>query len=397
MANSLNDEKRTLDTGLPPDQLNPDLVWYRTQVLLAQAETLGRLLRTADRERKLLWTFAVAYDCFTLRPDSPLAALTAARVARIAGQFDLAAKMLRIAQKLNSNDNINAAIALQESLLERERDIDATGLREAMIKRLFVYACHRCGRLVEHISIPCMFCGWQPLTIQEVSQAGRLSTVTFNLWELLGIGREIARGRKATEVVSNLTQSAEASMADPQYRGYVEQVVETAKFRRGDRFFYYLHVAGCHKCGAKNSRHNPFVTNCFRCDEKLRIPPPLRLLSCLGRASVHFQNNFDGDKSEGFDLFIRYLVSLQDKLFQKQETPSPDERNRVLQLMGRLAQFRVTSNFGVINMSDPKSIVFHQSDSVSDGNKARARALLEDFTRTLQFLADWMFKTKALC
>jgi len=48
--------KLTLSTGLAQEDLKPEVVYYRTEVLLAQAETLGRLHRAADKERKLLWT-----------------------------------------------------------------------------------------------------------------------------------------------------------------------------------------------------------------------------------------------------------------------------------------------------------------------------------------------------
>jgi hypothetical protein len=48
-------------------------------------------------------------------------------------------------------------------------------------------------------------------------------------------------------------------------------------------------------------------------------------------------------------------------------------------------------------MSDPKKIMFRQNDGVPQDEKARATAVLEDFRSTLQVLADWMFRTKALC
>jgi hypothetical protein len=123
----------------------------------------------------------------------------------------------------------------------------------------------------------------------------------------------------------------------------------------------------------------------------------MRLLSCLARASIHFQHNFAGEQSNEFDLFIRYLVSLQNKLFRTQETPSPDERKRVVELMGALGEFRVGSNFGTIDMSNPREIAFRQNNSVPEAETARATAVLEDFRGTLQVLADWMFRTKALC
>jgi hypothetical protein len=63
--------------------------------------------------------------------------------------------------------------------------------------------------------------------------------------------------------------------------------------------------------------------------------------------------------------------------------------------MTGLRAFKVRDDFGTIDMTDPKKIVFRQGDT--DADKARVLELLEDFTSTLQFLADWMFRTKALC
>jgi hypothetical protein len=392
------DGNRRLSTGLSHDDLDPTTVFLRTEVLLAQAETLGRLLRTKDGERKLMWTFAVAHDCFTLHPDSPLAVLNAARVARAARQFDLAAKLLRIARSQKANDDDEQlAITIQERSLQRERDIDAGGSREQMEHWLIVYACQQCGRLTEYISTPCMFCGWQPKTIEEVSRSGRLSTQWFSLWELLGIGRGIITGRKATEVVSNLAESAASSMTNPNYKRYVENALQESKRKQADGFYYYIHSPGCQNCGASVPLFNPFIGNCSHCQAKLRVPPPMRLLSCLGRTLIHFQHNFAGEQSSEFDLFIRYLVSLQSKLFRTQETPSPDERKRLVELMSALGEFRVGNNYGGINVSDPNKIGFKQNDSVPQAEKVRAVAVLEDFMSTLQVLADWMFRTKALC
>jgi hypothetical protein len=386
-----------LRSGLSPNELDPLKVSFRTDVLLAQAETLGRLLRTKDRERKLLWTFTVAYDCFKVHPDSPLAVLNAAGVARIARQFDLAAKLLRVARNLKLDDNDSRSVAIEESRLERARDIDAAGSQDQMREQLIVYACQHCGRIIEYISIPCMFCGWQPLTILDASRSGRLAIPWFSMWDLLKIGREINRGRKATDVVSNLVESSAASMAHPQYRSYVEGALDEAQKKKVDSFFYYLRAASCNRCGASIPGPNPFITKCSHCEAQLRIPPPMKLLKCLARASIHFQHNFAGEQSEGFDLFIRYLASLQSKLFRDQETPTHDQRNRVLESMRSLGKFRVVTNFGTINMSDPERIIFHQNDSVPDGDKPRAATVLNDFGGTLQLLADWMFKTKALC
>lgn len=186
-------------------------------------------------------------------------------------------------------------------------------------------------------------------------------------------------------------------MANQKYRSYVESALDEAKRKLADRFFYYLNVANCPNCGTSIPRHDPFVANCTKCHVKLRIPPPMQLLNCLARTSIHFQHNFAGERTDEFDLFIRYLVALQSKLFTRQETPSSAERNRVLEFMGSLGKFRVVNNVGIVDMSNPRKLAVERSESYVGVDRSNDLLVLDDFKGTLQVLADWMFKTKALC
>ncbi len=389
------DGKRLPRSGLSGDILEPSRVWSGTDVLLAQAESLERLRRADDCKRKLLWAMAVATDSVEAHPTSALAVLNAARIAKAAKQFNFSARLLGAARKLDHDKSIEQAILYQENLLARESDI-AGGSQDAMAKRLIVYACQKCGRLVEYISTPCMYCKWHPTALLEASHSGRLSTAWFSLWELMGIGRQIHAGRKATEVVTNLAEVAAELMADPNsaYRKYIEDAVEVAANKKADSYFSYFEASICHNCGERVPRQD--TKHCPNCKTALRIPPPLRLLNCLSRVSIHFQHNFDTPQSNEFDLFIRFLVSLQSKLFRMQDTPSDRERSQVLDLMSKLAKFEVVNGLGSILIADPKSVVYQLNLELPEDSKSTANTILTDFTQALQFLADWMFKTKAL-
>jgi hypothetical protein len=111
---------------------------------------------------------------------------------------------------------------------------------------------------------------------------------------------------------------------------------------------------------------------------------------------MHFQHNFEAPKSTEFDLFIRYLISLQSKLYRTQEAPSDRERIDVIESMTKLEKFDIVNQLGQIVISDPNKIYFHPNESLSESQKSTAQIVLTDFTRTFQFLADWMLKTKAL-
>jgi ribosomal protein L40E len=382
-------------SGLSPDTLEPEVAGAGIDVLLAQAESLERLRRTADRERKLGWAMAVATDCFEAHRDSALAILNTARVAKAAGKVELAARMLQATHKLKSDQITEHNILYLEHLLVRERVV-ADGSLESLAQRLHVYVCQRCGRLIEYISRPCMSCGWCPTTLLEISQSARLSRVTFSLWDLLAIGREIMAGRKVTDVVPNLAQVAAEEMADPKsmFREEVESIAKITQGKQFDNYYYWHEAAVCESCGTYNPRQD--AKTCRNCNTSLRLSPPLRLLMCLTRTLEHFQRNFDAPKSNESDLFIRYLVSLQSKLVRTQETPSPDERARLLELMTKLSGFELANGIGEIVMVDPKKISSRLHDGLSEERKPLAIAILADFKDTLQFLADWVSRTKGL-
>ena len=164
-----------------------------------------------------------------------------------------------------------------------------------------------------------------------------------------------------------------------------------AKF---DTYFFWHDAAVCENCGTHNPRQD--AKECQKCKGRLRLSPPLRLLMCLARTLDHFQGSFEAPKSKEFDLFIRFLVTLQSKLYRTQETPSHLERIQVLDLMSKLARFELSNGIAEIIMTNPQKISSHLRDGLPDEQKPHAITVLADFTNTLQFLADWMSRTKGL-
>jgi tetratricopeptide (TPR) repeat protein len=127
MAENPAEQKRP--SGLSPDQLEPWNVYSRIEILLGQADTLERLQRSKDRERKLAWGMAVTLDCQEAYPDSPLAPFSAARIARAAGRLELASQLLSRARKLDHDRICGNGIDYEEYQLKRNRAvIDATRL-----------------------------------------------------------------------------------------------------------------------------------------------------------------------------------------------------------------------------------------------------------------------------
>ena len=113
-------QKKPAGSGLTPDQLEPWRVESRIDILLGQADTLERLRRSKDRERKLLWGKVIVTDCREAHPDSATAALCAAKVARADGQPELASRYLNLARKLDRDQSRITGIGYEQRQLDRE-------------------------------------------------------------------------------------------------------------------------------------------------------------------------------------------------------------------------------------------------------------------------------------
>jgi hypothetical protein len=94
-------------------------------------------------------------------------------------------------------------------------------------------------------------------------------------------------------------------------------------------------------------------------------------------------------------LFIRYLVSLQSKVYRTQETPSDPERTFVLNLITKLARFEAPNGLGNINMTNPNNITYQLPDDLPETKQSLANTVLGEFRDVLQFLANWMSRAKA--
>jgi hypothetical protein len=357
---------------------------------------LERLQRFKERERKLHWGMAVTLDCQEAHPNSPVASLYAAKIARAAGQFELAYTCLSVSRKLDCDGICGNGIAYEENLIKRDHSVMDESL-SALGQRLIIYACQKCGKPIEYISIPCMSCRWHPTTLDDMARSARLAIYNFSTWDLLGIGRGIAAGRKATEVVTNLAEVAARFMNDPQsdFQKEVETVLRDSQRKQKDNYFFWHEAATCERCGTFEFRQD--AKDCSKCGASLQLPPPLRLLICFSRLIEHFQHNFEGPKSDVCDVFIRYIISLESKLYRQQETPSNNERAKVLGLMKEIRRFWTREEYGYINTADPQNITYELSSQLPLELKEQQIAGLTDFRDTLQFLANWMKRTKSLC
>jgi ribosomal protein L37E len=198
---------------------------------------------------------------------------------------------LTLARKLDRDGILGNGIVYERGLIERERAVVDDSL-SALAQRLIIYACQRCGRPIEYISIPCVFCGWHPTTLDEMARSARLSRYYFSTWELLGIGRGIAVGRKATDVVINLAESAAEHMANPRadFGKGVESVLNDAEQKQKDNYFSWHQAATCERCGTFNFLYD--VRECSECGDPLQLPPPFEITN-LSFSTHNTLNRYD--------------------------------------------------------------------------------------------------------
>jgi hypothetical protein len=68
----------------------------------------------------------------------------------------------------------------------------------------------------------------------------------------------------------------------------------------------------------------------------------------------------------------------------------------VLELMTKIGKLWTNEEYGFISTVDPQNITYELSSKAPEELKAKEVACLTDFRDTLQFLANWMKRTKTL-
>ena len=180
------------------------------------------------------------------------------------------------------------------------------------------------------------------------------------------------------------------------------------KDKQNDVYFSWRSVASCPVC---QMLAQPWDLKCSKCNSKLRLPPPLRLLLCFERLSTHIIYNVSINEGGVHELvngelarkrtkeeyFIHYLVSLHSKLCRTQETPSDRERKRVLDFFHEIGELRITNRIGKVNLRTPYNISFEVSPGLAAAESEQATVIAADLCRTLTYMAEWMTRSKALC
>ncbi|MHB8564111.1 MAG: tetratricopeptide repeat protein [Acidiferrobacteraceae bacterium] len=391
------------EEGVPASTAaTPDMTEAIVEIFLAQADSLRRLGRTNDVERKLAIARATALECHHGSPKSAIAWLIGARVARAGGQFDLAESMLNAAANFGPTDHELHNIEYERSQIRRERDI-AGGNAVVMAQRLIIYTCQRCGCLVEFITVPCMRCSWIPTTAREMAISVRLSIGNWTISELVGIGRAIMLGREITDVVPNISDVAEQHIKDPASFDYrlVNQNMALIDQKRHDSHYAWPSATTCAHCG-QQSPMNWWLTACDKCGKNLTWSPPLRLMSALTRLVIHIQQNYkspsDHDpQSTEYHMFLCYLVMLQSKLYRLQDTPSEEERTQFIERLSAVHEFVSTGRLWAVEVAKPSAITKRPLETDETETQQNDLGVVEDFVSCLRYVVGWMKRRKALC
>ncbi len=207
--------------------------------------------------------------------------------------------------------------------------------------------------------MPCPNCDWSPQTIEETARSIVLSNPDIDVASLLMLCGEMAKGRSADSVVSNLEEKAKAYLNDPARRPFIEQIFALLRENEHKNHRDMNMLRECTNCGARLLQSNS--ERCEKCEEPVRWPDAIRVLVCMDNLLSLFEHRLEVSSSEEFSEFVCLLVRMLNNLLRKQESPSDAHREYALQLLEKMDVI-VDDNHGVyiyIDTTNPRAMKVH--------------------------------------
>ena len=194
-----------------------------------------------------------------------------------------------------------------------------------------IYSCQNCGRLIKFISIPCTHCQWLPNDLNELGRSFVLSNKGFHVSALLLLSREVSKGRKPSEIVPSLGETARKLLAWDEAKDLQKRIFTKLKEEEGKSLRSIKAVRQCPNCLEQILYCNQ--EKCGNCGEIVQWPEILRLLICMDNILWLFEQRFESSTSPEVSEFVCLLVTMIDELVRKQEAPSNYQRQYALQLL----------------------------------------------------------------
>lgn len=248
----------------------------------------------------------------------------------------------------------NDVLLTIQSELQKLIRAQPVSLEEKKITYTLVHCCYNCGRLINYISVPCIYCEWAPKTIEDLSRSMLICSQYLGIPFMLSFARSVANGKRPNDIIGNIEESAAKFRSNPTNLFIVKDLFENLK-KDKDRLSRPLNsIRRCPFC--QNQILFCQAENCTKCGKILDLPEIVRLLLCADNLLWFFENRAEIIEADEFTEFICFLVSLVNDILRKQVTPPLVQRQYAISLLSKITAIFDKNKGGVIQTSNPSSL-----------------------------------------
>ena len=326
---------------------------------LGKAKSLQKLGRRAEAEHMFAEAENQATNNLRQHPHHMLAHITLAlfyvEIASLARAAEIINRILNSAEfSLTDQERMILRGELQKLRRERPSEQRSDDDPKSFTK---IYCCQKCGRLHNYVSMPCPNCDWSPPTIEETARSMVLSNDVIDVPSLLMLCREMAKGRSADDVVTNLEERARSNLNDPVHRTVIEQIFTLLRENEHKNHRDLNMLRECTNCGARLLQSNS--ERCEKCEEPVRWPDAIRVLVCMDNLLSLFEQRLEVSSSEEFSEFVCLLLRMLNNLLRKQESPSDAQREYALRLLEKMGGIADLNRGAIIETTNPRALKVH--------------------------------------
>jgi rubrerythrin len=318
---------------------------------IAKAQSLQKLGRLDEAKKEFQGAEAAANEYVKRNPQDKRAHILVCIVYLESGANEAAILSLKglLSSALPLDNKERAVVEGQLQKLERERPIEA---RSASAPRSFtqVYACIKCGRLHNYVSLPCPHCSHFASDLDALAKALVLSNTYLRIPALLLVAREMETGRRPEEIVANLESNAAEYLSRSKTREVARDVFAILREEQGKQGRLLGQVRQCPACAARIVVST--AAECQECGTTIQWPSMVRLLVCVDNLLWLLEQRAEVRSSDEFAEFVCLLVVMANDLLRKQKGPSEDFKKYALKLLGSMRSVGDKNNGAVIDLSN---------------------------------------------
>lgn len=338
----------------------------------SKAQSLAKLGRTAEADDVVTAAERLAMAFIDEHPDEPRGRMALAMFYCSAGMEKRAEPLItRLLDVHGSALTEEQRMVLGAQLQKIRRENPSQHSNEGFTE---VYCCANCGRLHNFLSMPCPHCDWWPHNADEVAQSLVMSTAHLQIGKLILLRREMAKGRSAREVVTDMPQIEHDYLSKSDDRGCVDKILELLSRYEAMNHRSFESLRQCSECG-KRIRFS-CDAECEHCGAKVRWPELVRLMVCVDNLLQLAEERIEPSSGREFSELVCVLVSIANNALRKQEAPPKSVRDYALRLLSDLAVIRDMGGGAVVQTTDPLNVkILIARDKARDDSEVYGRLI----------------------